>query len=678
MRSVLAALLLFQPAVVAQTAGELDFTSAIGELRDLPQMLNKYMVNQAGDFLDRRTQPGSALEVKERGARARRQILANVGDLPPKTPLNGKVVGVIDRENFRIEKIVFESQPQFYVTASLYLPKNGNGPYPAILFPLGHEAGAKAHEAWQYVLGSFASKGYVALAWDPLGQGERSQFFDPETRRSRLSASTTEHTMLGVQCLVTGDNIARYTIFDGIRALDYLLSRKEVDPKRVGVTGNSGGGTLTTYLAAIDDRLQVAAPSCYITSWKKLFTLLGPQDAEQNLSPWLNLGLDFPDFIYAFAPKPFLVLSAIRDFFPIGGARASFAEVSRAYERMGVSEKLKMVEADDGHGYTLPRRLAAYAWMSKWLKNQPDDGVEPRFPLSTEAELQCTKSGQVSTSLGGESVFTLNQKRASQLQIKSPAKDGVLDAARRLSGYKPGSGAPPVSYYGTISKNGYRIEKLIYESEPGIRVPAFLAIPTGAASNRSALIYVNGNGKSLAAGKLEGWMNQGTVVLGIDARGFGETQMKSVKEIDPWFGDASSITGALLLGKTMVGMRTLDITRGLDLLKARTDLQIGQIKGFGAGLGSVPLLYAAAFDSRLQSIEVEGMLVSYKSIVNSPLHRRVYENVIPGAIRFFDLPDLVSALGPRVLVRDPVNAMGEATSADQASALYRSAMARSR
>jgi Dipeptidyl aminopeptidases/acylaminoacyl-peptidases len=235
--------------------------------------------------------------------------------------------------------------------------------------------------------------------------------------------------MLGVQCLLTGDNIARYTISDGIRALDYLLSRKEVDPKRVGVTGNSGGGTLSTYLAAVDDRLQVAAPSCYITSWKSLFTLLGPQDAEQNLSPWLNLGFDFPDFIYAFAPKPFLILSAIRDFFPIGGARASFAEVSRAYQRMGVAGKVKMVEADDGHGYSLPRRLAAYDWMSRWLKNQPDDGVEPRFPLATEAELQCTKTGQVSTSLGGESVFTLNQKRAARVQSKSPTKDGVLSAA---------------------------------------------------------------------------------------------------------------------------------------------------------------------------------------------------------------------------------------------------------
>ncbi|MCX6585762.1 MAG: prolyl oligopeptidase family serine peptidase [Acidobacteria bacterium] len=155
--------------------------------------------------------------------------------------------------------------------------------------------------------------------------------------------------------------MARYMIHDGIRALDYLLSRPEVDPHRVGVTGNSGGGMMTAYLAAVDDRLKVAAPSCYITSSKSLMTQLGPQDAERNLFPWLSAGFDFPDLIYAFGLKPDLVLSAIRDFFPIGGARSTVAEAKRVYDQFGQGNKLSMVDADDGHGYTKPRRLAAYA-----------------------------------------------------------------------------------------------------------------------------------------------------------------------------------------------------------------------------------------------------------------------------------------------------------------------------
>jgi cephalosporin-C deacetylase-like acetyl esterase len=673
MRAVFAALVLVC-TVSAQTPEELNFTAAIGELREISRALPKYFLADAKTHLAKRPRIDSIDALNTRGEQLRRQIIQNIGGFPESTPLNAKVVGVVERANYRIEKVIFESQPKLYVTANLYLPKTGKPPYPAVLFPLGHERGAKAHEAWQYVLGSLASKGFVALAWDPIGQGERSQFYDPDLRRSRLVASTREHTMLGAQCLLVGDNIARYTIYDGIRALDYLLSRKEVDQHRVGVTGNSGGGTHTAYLAALDNRFQVAAPSCYITSWERLLTQMGPQDAEQNLPPWLNLGFDFPDFIYAFGGKPYLVLSAIRDFFPIGGARASVAEARRAYDSLGISEKLEMVEADDGHGYTLPRRLAAYRWMSKWLKGETDDGKEPTVSLATEADLQCTPTGQVSTSLRGESVFTLNRKRADQLSAKSPAKQDVLAAARELSGYRPQPGAPPVTHYGTLQKKGYRVEKFVYESEPGILIPAILAIPAQQSPGRDAVLYVDGHGKAAINPKLDHWMNNGTVVLAIDARGFGETQIKSEGTTDDnriWFGDASSTSAAFLLGKTLVGLRSLDIIRGFDLLSGRTEVSPRTIRLVGVGGASVPALFAAALDDRIQSVELDRMLMSYRSVIETPIHRQAYEQVIPGVIRKFDLPDLVAALSPRsVRITSLVDAMGDLVPANIAAGLY--------
>lgn len=181
------------------------------------------------------------------------------------------MVGTLDRGDYRVEKIVFESRPAFFVTANLYLPKSGRPPYPAILFPLGHERGAKAHQAWQRCLAGLARRGFAALAWDPLGQGERIQMYDEDLHDSKLRGSTVEHTVIGMQCLLTGTHLAQYTIWDGIRALDYLLSRPEVDARRVGCTGNSGGGTHTAYLAGLDNRIQVAAPSCYITSWQRMW-----------------------------------------------------------------------------------------------------------------------------------------------------------------------------------------------------------------------------------------------------------------------------------------------------------------------------------------------------------------------------------------------------------------------
>ena len=638
MRSFLA---LFFPLVLCAQS-ELEFTKPIGELRDLPQQLTLHLRAEAGKYLAKRPELRSEADVRARAAAFRKQLIANIGGLPERTPLNARTVGVIEREHFRIEKIIFESQPGFYVTANLYLPKRGQGPYPAILFPLGHEAGAKAHEAWQYVLGSFATKGFVALAWDPLGQGERGQFYDPDLGASRLIQSTREHTMLGVQTLVTGESLARYTIWDGIRALDYLVSRKEVDAARVGVTGNSGGGTHTAYLAAIDDRLKVAAPSCYITNWTRLLAQLGPQDAEQNLPPFLNLGFDFPDFLYAFAPKPYLVLSAIRDFFPIGGARATYGEALRVYDSLGAAEKLKMVEADDGHGYTLPRRLAAYAWMSKWLKGVEDDGVEPSFPLATEAELQCTKSGQVALEFQGESVFSLNQKRANA--VRGRAKD-VVDAARRMSGYVAPSGVPSVTPYGTIRRAGYRVEKFLYESEPGIQIPAILAIPDGDGGRRAAVVYADGLGKGKAEERLAAWMKEGKLVLAIDLRGLGE--LGSERTNDPWFGDAANVQAALLIGKTMVGLRAQDIARAVSLLAQRGDVDSGRIELIGRGRAAVPALYAMAFDGRIAALTVFGMTPSYMSILENRIHRQVFEQVVPGAIRAFDLPELVQAVAPR-------------------------------
>jgi dienelactone hydrolase len=642
-----------------QAPSELDFTAAIGDIRDVSQANGRMLIAEAERYLSVRPELKTEADVKARAARVREQILKNIGGLPAKTPLNARTVGVLDRGKYRIEKVIFESQPRFYVTANLYIPNGGTGPYPAILFPLGHEAGAKAHEAWQYVLGSFATKGFVALAWDPLGQGERSQFFDADTRASRLVASTREHSMLGVQAFLSGDNVARYFIHDGIRALDYLASRKEVDANRIGVTGNSGGGTMTTYLAALDDRLKVAAPSCYITSWKSLITQLGPQDAEQNLPPWLSTGFDFPDLIYAFQLKPYLVLSAIRDFFPIGGARATYATAKSVYERAGAGDRIAMVEADDGHGYTKPRRLAAYAWMSRWLANREDDGVEPDIQLATEQELQCTTTGQVATSLGGESVFTLNQARAKQGRSGSLSAAQVIARARELSGFSAATAPPAVNRYGTLNRAGYRIEKLTYESEPGIVIPAVLAIPERAAGGEAVLV-ADCAGKSASASLIDRLAREGKVVLAADIRACGELSERGPRGVDPWYGDYRNITAALHLGRTMAGVRARDITAGVDLLLARRDLGVRQVTAHGVGHASLPALLATAFDTRIAAAELDGLLQSYQAVAGTRLHRRAYEQVLPGALRHFDIEDLVRAVAPRrVTVHRYVDAMGD-------------------
>jgi cephalosporin-C deacetylase-like acetyl esterase len=646
---------LFSIPALAQQSDDLNFASGLEQFHNIRRMLPSYLNNMGLRMLEERKHRvehwATIEDVNKRRSYVREQMLKDLGGFPDRTPLNARVVGVLERTGYRIEKVIFESQPHFYVTANLYLPTTGHPPYPAILFPLGHERGGKTNPTWQQMLGALATKGFVALAWDPVGQGERLQIYDEDLRESKVGNSTTEHTVVGTQCMLVGDHLARYTIWDGIRALDYLLSRKEVDPARVGLTGNSGGGTHTAYIAALDDRIQVAAPSCYITSWHLMLDTIGPQDAEQTFPLWLQQGLDYPDYLYAFAPKPYLLLSAIRDFFPIAGARETFTEAEKVYSAIGAREKLGMFQADDGHGYNHTRRLAAYDWFGRWLKGARDTDPEPQIEMATSEELRCTATGQVATSLGGESVFTLNQKRLAQLKASRLTRPADLPGkVREVIRYEPPSGPLQVTPYGTITRSGYRIEKLIYESESGIFIPSLLYVPDTGASKKAAVLMVTGDGKAASASEAEQFATSGTVVLSIDARGMGETRVDTdvnSREFDHYFGDFNDIMTALLVGRTMAGMRALDILRGVDVLTSRKEVDPNQVYGYGKDEGALPLLYASVLDGRIRRIVLDGMLVSYESVVNSRVHRRILEGVAPGMLKSYDLQDLVAAIAPR-------------------------------
>jgi dienelactone hydrolase len=382
-----------------------------------------------------------------------------------------------------------------------------------------------------------------------------------------------------------------------------------------------------------------------------MLNTIGPQDAEQTLPFWLQDGFDYPDYLYAFAPKPYLLLSAIRDFFPIAGARETFAEAVRVYSAIGAKEKLGMFEADDGHGYNKPRRLAAYEWFGRLLKGVDDKDPEPQIEMATPEELRCTPTGQVSTSLGGETVFTLNQKRLERLEAnrRTPPKE-LPRKLQELIRYEPPSTSLQLTPYGTIPRSGYHIEKLIYESESGIMIPSLLFVPDGGDDKKPAVVMVSEDGKKASAPVAERLVTSGMVVLSIDARGFGETHVNTEvnsEEFDHYFGDFRDAMTALLVGKTMVGMRVLDITRAVDLLSARRDVDRDKIYAYGKKGGAVPALYAAVLDRRIGKVVLEGMLSSYDSVVENKIHRQVLESVVPGALKFYDLPDLVATLAPR-------------------------------
>jgi cephalosporin-C deacetylase-like acetyl esterase len=657
-------LLVLTIAASAQTPN-LDFLTNQVDGRALREMLPTYLREQVR--LRRNTAPTSR-------ATFRARFIEGLGGLPARTPLNARVAGTLERDGYRIEKIIFESQPGFFVTANLYLPTSGKPPYPAILFPIGHEPGAKAYPVWQQILATFARRGYVALTWDQLGQGERVQHWDDALGSSKVAPSTTEHTVLGIQTLVTGDALAKYTIWDGIRALDYLLSRPEVDAKRVGVTGNSGGGTHSTYLAALDDRLHVAAPSCFITSWQRLLETIGPQDAEQCIPGFLGSGFEHVDFIRAFAPKPFLVMSAIRDFFSLQGARSTFATATEAYIAASARDRISMAETDEGHGYSSELRLASYAWFDRWLKNKSAPAREEAIPPATPEELACTATGQVATALNGETVFTLNRTRARALNTPASV---APDAVRRQISWREDNTPPTVRAYGSERAGDLLVEKLVYESEPGILVPA--VIVSKPASNpvpRPAVLLASARGKRAAWSELQALASRGAVVLAIDARGLGETRPTSATKggsWQEWFGDYDSAMTSVMLGSSLVAQRAHDIQRAFHLLAARPGVSLAHIFGAAQGSAAPALLHAAAAGVPFQRLLLDGMIASYRSVAEAPIHRETFESIVPGALRSYDLPGLAAMLLPKpVIIVDAISPMGEPLGLDAARAEFKS------
>jgi cephalosporin-C deacetylase-like acetyl esterase len=631
-------------------------------------MLHRHVSDLASEHWKKRSVDIAALrtpaDVAARQKHIRDRIMQAIGGFPERTRLNPKVTGVLERDGYRVEKLIYESQPRFFVTANLYVPASGTAPYPAVLGVAGHSETGKSIDTYQYVWISLAKRGFIVLAFDPPGQGERSQYWDAAAGKSKVGIGTREHTMAGIQCLLSGTTYARHETWDGIRGVDYLLTRPDVDPKRIGVAGNSGGGTQAAYLAVLEPRLAAAVSSCYITSWEKLWFNPGPQDAEQNFPNFIRDGLDFGDFLTAFAPRPILMETAIRDYFPIDGARATYAEVQRIFGLLGAAERAGYFEYDDPHGWSKPRREALYRWMAKWLQNRNDDGIEPAIKPESEADLRATATGQVATSLGGETVQTLNATLAERLyrdrtasRIRDAGKLRPVVTARLAMTRVPGKKA---TSHGEIVRDGYKIEKLTIESDPGIQIPALLFVPSAKRGRMPALLWLHGSGKAVDAGvggDIEQAVRSGHIVLAADVRGTGEGSWPQVKAgySEQW----RMFNRAMLIGKPLLGMQVADALAALDILAERPDVSSTSV--MGKGNGGVVALYAAALEPRIAKVAVEGAPTSYMQIVRAETHEGILDIVVPGVLRDFDLPDLERIIAPRPLKRVAVGERPAAT-----------------
>lgn len=642
-------------AIQGQSGNSLEVTPG------LHKMVDQYLIRDAKQYWEARALLVSRLdtpaEVEARQLYVRQKYVELLGGFPARTPLHARITGTLVRNGYRIEKLIFESQPNLYVTADVYVPTSGTPPYPAVLGTAGHAAEGKAYPPYQDAWIALARRGFLVLAFDEMSLGERVQYWDPQLGRSQVGIASAEHTVMGMQSLLVGINLGMYPAWDGIRAIDYLLTRSDVDPKRIAVIGNSGGGNQSAVMALVDPRIAVAAPSCWMTSSKALWEQFLPQDAEQNVAGFLSSGLDYGDFPLAFAPRPFLFLTATQDFFPIAGAHATFQEAHRIYQVMGYPDRVAFFEYNDTHGWSQPRREATYKWLEKWLMNRTDDGAEPAITVEPESNLDATRTGQVATSVGGETIPELTRDQAEKLAADRPHLDPKqlrsAIAARLGISLKNAvtQQVPDVSKAGVIERNGYSIEKIILKTSSGIDVPALVFVPSTGPRMKPAILYTNAAGKSADAapgGAIESLVRAGNVVLAPDLRGWGESE--SLGGRPPDTGHYETAMRAFIIGKTVVGMQVIDLLRTFDYLTSRPDVNPRRITVLGKGDGGIVALFAAAIDPHIENVICEDSLISYLDMASTPLYdRTLFDVVIPGVLKNFDLPDVAALIAPRNL-----------------------------
>ena len=625
-----------------------------------PDPLLTWLNHLAQKQLDGRERAIAAIrtpaDADRRKAMVRARLTELIGGLPQYNgPLNARVTGRLQSDTHTIEKVIFESLPGFYITANLYRP-NTPGRYPAILVPSGHTQEGKPEV--QVLAANLAAKGFIALAYDPIGQGEREQTYLPQLGRALSGGGGNEHLELGARNLLIGESVARYFIFDAKRAVDYLVSRPDVDPDRIAVTGCSGGGAITTYVGVFEPRVKAAAPGCSINSFRTLFT--GPTpDSEMSLPAFLASGLDAADFFEVAAPLPWLMMSTTEDYFIPESARAVYTEARRWYELYGAGDRVQFFVGTGPHGTPRDSREAIYRWMIRWLADGKGDPTDRPVKLYSNLELQVTRSGNVDGEPGSRKLYQIIVDEFQARRQKRSIPE--LEAELRRLGVPAADPAPSAATTSKTEGADFTIEEIRFDSDPGVPVSARLYLPKSPGRKPAVVmfeekrlpvpLYVQ-RSQSTAA-MAEALVRSGQVVMEVDPR-----DSPAAYEGRPFLGNWMTNERADLVGRNLAAMRAHDLLDALNVLAARPEVEANSIRGYARGVKGFWLLLAAAVDPRLGRIWLDRTPWSFAAGLEAPLMDHLFDAMIPGFALHWDIADLVEAVGSRrVFWTDPANWM---------------------
>ncbi|ELY98350.1 alpha/beta hydrolase family protein [Natrialba aegyptia] len=645
----------------------------------LPRYLRRLAEPQFERGDERREAIDSVAAAEEHRERVRKDFLEAIGGLPEeRTDLNATRTGRLEYDGYAVETVIFESLPGFHVTTNVYVPESASAddPRPAVLFVCGHAATAKTADGYQQGCIDLARNGFVVLAMDPIGQGERHQFYDPEAEAIPISddsrdyprVNTLEHTYLARQCMFAGANVARYFVWDGIRALDYLESRPEVDADRLGVTGNSGGGMQTSYLMLADDRIAAAAPCCFITSKEAYMRTGQGQDGEQIIHRAIDRGPRYDDFLLAFAPKPALIGASQSDFLCIEGTHQSYERASSLYNLYEAGDALELTVADSTHGFGPELREATVNWFRRHLAGEPPT-FETDDPSTEDRErLRCTEAGEVRDAYpDGRTVVDLNREFLAETAPEAATAPTVDDTdnytcqlRERLVDRFDLERDRPDLYPRTIEteRNGdVTWEKVFFPSEREVIVTAIVAtVDDGGTEEPLVLLLEEGTDEIEERREEVAALarKHGTVVV-TDPRGVGgvcardvNTRLQNGGDYYDYHGTVYKLASdALMLGTSLLALQTFDILRTIEYLRSRLDEGNTELAIEGRGPWGIQALLTAVIEPSIRTVSAVEPFPSFHEQATTaeiPVDHRLN---VHGIVGEFDIPQLLPALEDR-------------------------------
>ena len=595
------------------------------------EMVTRYLANVARQLTDRAAVEFQTTTFWEKVKEQRRlELLDMLGldPLPPRTPLNARVTGVIEKPEYTIEKLAFESLPNVFATANFYLPKKRLNRLPAIVYVCGHAVSPQGSKVmYQHHAITFAKHGYACLIIDPIQIAETFALHHGVYNLEMADWYARGYTPAGVE------------VWNVIRALDYLETRPEVDKSRFGITGRSGGAAMSWFSAAVDMRLKVAVPVMGNSTYAANVAANTQKGHCDCMFPINTYQHDLMTQGALIAPRPVHMMHGRQDtLFPVPGYEEFEAKVGALYRAYGAGEKFKNTVVDTGHKDSDFLREQALRWFDRFLMQVPERPIDLTTDTESPERLAVFSGNPPAHALNFRvhELFTASQT----LEMpKTPAgwasRRQVLIEKLKTSVFRAFPMNLPKAESPVVGRESGGFREWILSSEPGVRIRGLVRRPANRGSRRlPTVVYIASEGEDEDSIRrtLVQVLNDDKLLLIVFPRGVDEIPWRRTVQRDV-------LRNAMHLGRSLDSMRLWDVMRSVEVFKQQSDVDPQRLTLLGRGVSGVLGLYAAIFDESIVQVVLLEPPVSHQQ---GPIFLNV--------LRFTDLPEAAALLAPRRLI----------------------------